>query len=50
MAERIAQRCLADPRIAAVRVRVEKLERGPAGVGVEIVRNRSQVRNVEPAR
>jgi dihydroneopterin aldolase len=50
MAERIAARCLADPRIAQVRVRVEKLERGPAGVGVEIVRNRSQVMNGEASR
>lgn len=38
LAERVAARCLADPRIASVRVRIEKLERGPAAVGVEIVR------------
>ncbi len=38
LAERIAARCLADPRIALVRVRIDKLERGPAAVGVEIVR------------
>jgi dihydroneopterin aldolase len=38
LAERIAARCLADPRIASVRVRIDKLERGPAAVGVEIVR------------
>jgi dihydroneopterin aldolase len=38
LAERIAAHCLADPRIVEVRVRVEKLERGPAAVGVEIVR------------
>lgn len=38
LAERIAAHCLADRRIARVRVRVEKLERGPAAVGVEIVR------------
>lgn len=36
-AERIAANCLADARIIAVRVRLEKLERGPAR-GVEIVR------------
>lgn len=36
-AERIAANCLADPRIVAVRVRLEKLERGPAR-GVEIIR------------
>jgi dihydroneopterin aldolase len=40
LAERIAERCLKDPRILSVRVRVEKLERGPAVVGVEIVRPR----------
>lgn len=41
-AERIAGRCLQDPRLAEVRVRVEKLERGPAGVGIEIVRQRTR--------
>lgn len=35
--ERIAESCLADSRIVAVRVRLEKLERGPVR-GVEIVR------------
>ena len=40
LAERIAERCLKDKRIASVLVRVEKLERGPASVGVEIVRPR----------
>ena len=40
-AERIAALVLADPRAARVIVRVEKLERGPGGVGVEIVRQRS---------
>jgi dihydroneopterin aldolase len=40
LAERIAERCLSDKRIASVLVRVEKLERGPASVGVEIVRPR----------
>jgi dihydroneopterin aldolase len=39
VAERIAERCLADRRIAGVKVRVEKLERGPGAVGVEIVRH-----------
>jgi dihydroneopterin aldolase len=43
MAERIAQRCLSDKRIVSVLVRVEKLERGPASVGVEIVRPRTAV-------
>lgn len=50
LAERIAARCLSDLRIVSVRVRIEKLERGPAAVGVEIVRNRSQVLNGEAAR
>ena len=40
LAARIAERCLADKRIVSVRVRVEKLERGPDAVGVEIVRPR----------
>lgn len=40
MAARIADRCLADKRIVSVLVRVEKLERGPDAVGVEIVRPR----------
>jgi dihydroneopterin aldolase len=38
LAERIAEACLADRRIHSVRVRIDKLERGPAAVGVEIVR------------
>jgi 7,8-dihydroneopterin aldolase/epimerase/oxygenase len=36
-AERIAAHCLADTRISAVRVKLEKLERGPLR-GVEIIR------------
>ena len=38
-AERIAGHCLRDRRIASVRVRIEKLERGPVR-GVEIRRTR----------
>jgi 7,8-dihydroneopterin aldolase/epimerase/oxygenase len=38
-AERIAERCLADARLSALRVRIEKLERGPVR-GVEIFRTR----------
>lgn len=38
-AEAIAEHCLADPRIEALRVRIEKLERGPVR-GVEIFRTR----------
>jgi (5-formylfuran-3-yl)methyl phosphate synthase len=40
LAERIAALILIHPRVAAVTVRVEKLEVGPGGVGVEIVRRR----------
>lgn len=40
-AERIAARCLADPRALRAFVRVEKLDRIPGAVGVEIVRARS---------
>ena len=43
LAARIAERCLADKRIVSVLVRVEKLERGPEAVGVEIVRARNAV-------
>lgn len=38
-AERLAAHCLADTRIVAVRIRLEKLERGPRR-GVEIWRRR----------
>ena len=47
LAERIAERCLKDERIVSVIVRVEKLERGPASVGVEIVRPRMAVPSIE---
>lgn len=40
MAEHIAQHVLEDRRIVWVRVRIDKLERGPGAVGVEIVRPR----------
>jgi dihydroneopterin aldolase len=39
-AERIAAHCLEDKRIASVRVRIEKLERGPVR-GVDITRTRT---------
>ena len=42
LAERIAALILTHPRVSAVTVRVEKLEVGPGGTGVEIVRRRSQ--------
>jgi FolB domain-containing protein len=40
LAERIAALILTHPRVSAVTVRVEKLEVGPGGTGVEIVRRR----------
>jgi len=42
LAERIAALILMHPRVTAVTVRVEKLEVGPGGTGVEIVRRRPQ--------
>jgi (5-formylfuran-3-yl)methyl phosphate synthase len=41
LAERIAGVLLSYPRVASVVVRVEKLEVGPGGTGVEIVRRKS---------
>jgi dihydroneopterin aldolase len=38
LAERVAAHCLAHPRAAAVKVRIEKLDKEPGAVGVEIVR------------
>jgi dihydroneopterin aldolase len=40
LAERIAALILLDPRVSNVTVRAEKLEAGPGGVGVQIVRRR----------
>lgn len=48
LAERIAGRCLADPRAVRVFVRIEKLDRIPGALGVEIVRTRSD--DIPPAR
>jgi len=42
LAERIAALILTHPRVMTVVVRVEKLEVGPGGTGVEIVRHRPQ--------
>lgn len=39
LAEAVCERCLADPRLDAMRIRIEKLERGPVR-GVEIYRTR----------
>ena len=40
LAETIAARLLTYPRVVSVTVRVEKLDTGPGGVGVEITRER----------
>ncbi|KAA9010135.1 dihydroneopterin aldolase [Histidinibacterium aquaticum] len=40
LAERVAWRILAEPRAARVFVRIEKIDRGPYDLGVEIVRSR----------
>lgn len=40
LAERVAARCLADPRAVRVFVRIEKLDRIPGALGVEIARTR----------
>lgn len=42
LAEQVAALVLEDPRVVRITVRVEKLEIGPGGVGVEIERTRSQ--------
>jgi dihydroneopterin aldolase len=38
LAERIAEHCLQHPRASSVLVRIEKLDKEPGAVGVEIVR------------
>ena len=43
LAERIAERVLAEPQAMRVFVRIEKLDRGPGALGVEIVRSRAEV-------
>ena len=42
LAARIAERILAEPQAMRVFVRVEKLDRGPGKLGVEIVRSRAE--------
>lgn len=53
LAERIAAFILTNPRVTMVTVRVEKLEVGPGGAGVEIVRRRpnevAKVHHLYPA-
>ncbi len=41
LAERVAERILAEPQAMRAFVRIEKLDRGPGALGVEIVRNRA---------
>lgn len=43
LAERVAEDILADDRAARVFVRIEKLDRGPGALGVEIVRDRDMI-------
>lgn len=43
LAARIAERILWEPQAVRVFVRIEKLDRGPGALGVEIVRSRAQV-------
>ena len=42
LAQQVAAHVLEDPRVMRVTVRVEKLELGPGGVGVEIERTRAK--------
>jgi dihydroneopterin aldolase len=42
LAARVAERILLDPRAARVFVRIEKLDRGPFALGVEIVRSQTR--------
>ncbi|TCP43211.1 dihydroneopterin aldolase [Rhodovulum marinum] len=51
LADRIAERILAEPQAMRAFVRIEKLDRGPGALGVEIVRDRrpDAPRLVEPA-
>ena len=50
LAEQVAALVLEHPRVARVTVRVEKLELGAGGVGVEIERKRQQAKALRPAR
>ena len=46
LAAKVAEDILADPRAARVFVRIEKLDRGPGALGVEIVRDREMMKGV----
>lgn len=43
LAEEVAQHCIAHPRAARVAVRIEKLDKDPGAVGVEIIRRKRGV-------
>ncbi len=43
LAERVAERILSEPQAMRVFVRIEKLDRGPGALGVEIVRSRAEL-------
>jgi dihydroneopterin aldolase len=43
LAERIAERILLEPQALRVFIRIEKLDRGPGALGVEIVRSRKEL-------
>jgi len=43
LAEEVAMLCLAHPRAQSVRVMIEKLDKEPGAVGVEIVRGKARV-------
>lgn len=45
LAERVATRCLTDNRVRRVHVRIEKLDRIPGALGVEIIRHATQSRS-----
>ncbi|MEM6941595.1 MAG: dihydroneopterin aldolase [Pseudomonadota bacterium] len=49
LAERVAERILLEPQALRAFVRIEKLDRGPGALGVEIVRARSQAPITEVA-
>ena len=44
LAERVARRILREPQAERVFLRIEKLDRGPGDLGVEVVRSRREVR------
>jgi dihydroneopterin aldolase len=42
LAEEVARQCLAHPRAASVTVRIEKLDKEPGAVGIEIMRSKAR--------